>query len=376
MIKRVVFVCLALACPFYGQTSAHRISQVIQKAPHTTIAEIVPFARVLICTDDAACSGVQVYQDPELTVTYAQPLTADANGNYNYYIAPGCYKEQILTPGTPVRIIPGVCLAAPRGEGTGTVSSVSVTSANGFTGTVATPDSTPAISIDVDADHHLPTTADVATWTSKQDALGYTPENVANKGVVNGYASLDINTKVPATQLPLATTEDFGAVKPDGTTITISGGVITAIGGGGGGLVPASQAPSGAIDGSNTTFTLSNAPVLLFLDLNGLQMTPGVDYSLTGTTITMTTIPQTGDSLFASYFYGSSTTQNPFSQIPTGTIDGSNTAFTLTHAPVILWLTRNGMGLTAGTDYTISGTAITMTTAPISGDVFYAQYFY
>lgn len=36
-------------------------------------------------------------------------------------------------------------------------------------------------------------------------------------------------------QLPVATTAALGAVKPDGTTITISGGVISAAGGGGGG---------------------------------------------------------------------------------------------------------------------------------------------
>ena len=38
---------------------------------------------------------------------------------------------------------------------------------------------------------------------------------------------------VPAGVLPLATTSAFGAVKPDGTTITISSGVISSVGGGG-----------------------------------------------------------------------------------------------------------------------------------------------
>lgn len=37
---------------------------------------------------------------------------------------------------------------------------------------------------------------------SKQGSLGYTPENVANKGAVNGYASLGSDGKVPAAQLP------------------------------------------------------------------------------------------------------------------------------------------------------------------------------
>lgn len=36
----------------------------------------------------------------------------------------------------------------------------------------------------------------------KQDALGFTAENAANKGVAGGYAGLDGTGKVPAAQLP------------------------------------------------------------------------------------------------------------------------------------------------------------------------------
>ena len=36
----------------------------------------------------------------------------------------------------------------------------------------------------------------------KQASLGFTPENVANKGVANGYAGLGADGKVPAAQLP------------------------------------------------------------------------------------------------------------------------------------------------------------------------------
>jgi len=36
----------------------------------------------------------------------------------------------------------------------------------------------------------------------KEDALGFTPEDEANKGNANGYASLDGGGKVPAAQLP------------------------------------------------------------------------------------------------------------------------------------------------------------------------------
>ena len=35
----------------------------------------------------------------------------------------------------------------------------------------------------------------------KQNSLGFTPENIANKGAVNGYASLDSSGQVPLNQL-------------------------------------------------------------------------------------------------------------------------------------------------------------------------------
>ena len=41
-----------------------------------------------------------------------------------------------------------------------------------------------------------------AAILERQAALGFTPENVANKGTVNGYAGLDATGKVPASQLP------------------------------------------------------------------------------------------------------------------------------------------------------------------------------
>lgn len=52
------------------------------------------------------------------------------------------------------------------------------------------------------------TAEDITSWNAKQDALGFTPENIANKGVANGYASLDANGLVPETQMPNITNPD------------------------------------------------------------------------------------------------------------------------------------------------------------------------
>lgn len=64
------------------------------------------------------------------------------------------------------------------------------------------------------------------------------------------------------------------------------------------------ETPSGTIDGVNTSFSLSLTPIEndsvdLFLD--GLLMTESVDYTLSGTSITMITVPQIGQSLIAKY---------------------------------------------------------------------------
>lgn len=64
------------------------------------------------------------------------------------------------------------------------------------------------------------------------------------------------------------------------------------------------ETPSGSINGSNTAFTLAQTPleneaVELFLD--GLRLTEGVDFTLSVSSITMTTAPAIGQSLRATY---------------------------------------------------------------------------
>lgn len=58
-------------------------------------------------------------------------------------------------------------------SGSGTVTTISVATANGFQGTVANPTTTPAISVNVDGTHYLPTTTDQTNWNAKQAAGNY-----------------------------------------------------------------------------------------------------------------------------------------------------------------------------------------------------------
>lgn len=62
------------------------------------------------------------------------------------------------------------------------------------------------------------------TFNNKQPALGFTPENVANKGAANGYAPLDGSAKVPYTNLPSALMTFKGAWDPTTNTPTLTNG--------------------------------------------------------------------------------------------------------------------------------------------------------
>jgi len=106
----------------------------------------------------------------------------------------------------------------------------------------------------------------------------------------------------------------------------------------GGGTVAYSDAetPGGVVNGVNPTFTLAYPPApstSLILWVNGLYMTPSVDYTISGSTITFLSpsIPQAGDVVTASYRYS-----------PAGQISNLQTN---TNAPQVLC---NGVGSTVG----------------------------
>lgn len=107
-----------------------------------------------------------------------------------------------------------------------------------------------------------------------------------------------------------------------------------------------------------------------------------------GTTVT---VPASATALLLLYSDGTNVSQassssggggsgnNAYAETPSGSIDGTNTSFTLAHAPnpsTALMYYLNGLLLKQGVDYTLSSTAITMTAAPLSGDVPQAFYPY
>jgi hypothetical protein len=150
------------------------------------------------------------------------------------------------------------------------------------------------------------------------------------------------------------------------------------------------ETPSGLVNGANTVFNLNFTPspaASLMFYRNGILMKQGNDYLLSGNTVTFFTaaVPESGDLLTASYRYllNAVLTSPNFadSETPSGSVNGSNTSFTLLYAPspaASLQLFRNGVLMTQAADYTVSANTVTFNSisVPQPGDVLTAYYRY
>lgn len=147
------------------------------------------------------------------------------------------------------------------------------------------------------------------------------------------------------------------------------------------------ETPSGTLNGSNVSFTLSQVPspsTSLAIYRNGLLQANGTDYTLTNSSIAFVagSIPKTGDILLAYYRITGTGSSFNFAdaETPSGTINGTNLLFTLVATPnpsASLKLFKNGVLLQPSGDYTLSGSTITFantTTTPQAGDVLVANY--
>lgn len=150
--------------------------------------------------------------------------------------------------------------------GGGSVTSVSVVSANGFAGTVATASTTPAITL---------------TTTQTGVLIG---DGTSMTGVA-GTANQLLRRNAGNTAY-----EFFTA-----TFLTASSNVVTR------------EVPTGTVNGTNPTFGLANTPTsgTEHVYVNGVLMNQGAgnDYTISGATITFLTgaIPQSGDVILVSY---------------------------------------------------------------------------
>jgi hypothetical protein len=145
------------------------------------------------------------------------------------------------------------------------------------------------------------------------------------------------------------------------------------------------EVPSGTLDGVNAGFTLGNAPnpaSSLALFRNGLLLTVGRDYTLAANAVTFLTgaVPQPNDVLGAFYRLTVTIPGVGFvdQETPTGLINGVNGVFTLSQTPsptASLEVYRNGLLMSAGLDYTLSGAVVTFSTVvPQASDTLACSY--
>ena len=122
--------------------------------------------------------------------------------------------------------------------------------------------------------------------------------------------------------------------------------------------------------GLQTAFTLSTAPTSIsatMVNIDGVDQLKSA-YSVSGSTLTFTSAPLNGAKIDVSTFQMVSNTQPSFTT-RNYTGNGVQTSFTVTsgvtETGVLVIL--NGLTQTPTTDYTVSGSLLTFTTAPASG---------
>lgn len=90
-------------------------------------------------------------------------------------------------------------------------------------------DATNPANISQSSSFRFVTDTEKSTWNAKQNALGYTPENAANKGIANGYADLDANGKVPASRIDFGQTGQTFVVESQSAMLALNNANVGAL---------------------------------------------------------------------------------------------------------------------------------------------------
>jgi len=141
-----------------------------------------------------------------------------------------------------------------------------------------------------------------------------------NLGLGTGVSPVNVRLEVVGTAsstnlriADTATTTKFyvtGLATPAGSFLAVNGigqVIATTTPSSGGHTAVIGEVPSGTINGSNTTFTLAHTPSggVAAIYINGFRYAPGSgnDYTISGATITMLSVPATSSSFLVDYNY-------------------------------------------------------------------------
>ena len=134
-------------------------------------------------------------------------------------------------------------------------------------------------------------------------------------------------------------------------------------------------------NGSTTAYTLSETPpnsnsLLVFVD--GILQKVTTNFTLSGNTLTFTGAPDTGAEIEIKHLAVRSIIRRaPDFQLDTFTGDGTDTTFTLANHGVptnSAFVFVNGSAMKPTTDYAISGSVLTFTSAPANSAVILVRY--
>lgn len=153
----------------------------------------------------------------------------------------------------------------------------------------------------VDIGSDVVTLTGTQTLTNKSISGGQITSAVANATLAaSATAALGLKTATTTVSIDSATAPTTGQIltATSGTAATWQTPSATV-------LFTDRETPTGAVNGSNTTYTLANTPVTgsEHVYLNGILQEPGAgnDYTISGATITYLTAPVTGDKIRVSY---------------------------------------------------------------------------
>jgi hypothetical protein len=87
----------------------HRFDNVFARG-NGTQSLVVPFSKISVCVAGTGCAQLQnIYTDLAMTNRSQNPVTADANGFFSYYYAPGCVDERQTSINQGTHTIINVC---------------------------------------------------------------------------------------------------------------------------------------------------------------------------------------------------------------------------------------------------------------------------
>lgn len=231
-MKRLLSLLLLSCLPLFAQTGPQINLSGSIGVPGS--APTLAAASVVIPTDANYTLTAPQYASNSLNVTSSVALTATRN-----VVAPLNYGQQFTvtnatTGGQSIQIVgtSGAGAVVPNGQ------TVIVNSPDGTKYQLASSASTgggvTSVGVSVPAYETVSGSPVTGAGTIAITANTQTA-HTALMGPTTG-TSVPTYRAIDSTDLPVATTGALGAVKPDGTTITISAGVISSIGGGTGGL--------------------------------------------------------------------------------------------------------------------------------------------